>query len=36
MASTGRKLIIFREPEEEAHAPHGGSWKVAYAVTKSA
>jgi chemotaxis protein MotB len=31
MASTGRKLIIFREPEEAEHAPHGGSWKVAYA-----
>jgi len=31
MASGGRKLIIFREPEEAEHAPHGGSWKVAYA-----
>ncbi len=27
----GRKLIIFREAEEHEHAPHGGSWKVAYA-----
>lgn len=31
MASSGRKLIIFREPEEPEHAAHGGSWKVAYA-----
>ena len=29
--ASGRKLIIFREPEEAEHAAHGGSWKVAYA-----
>jgi chemotaxis protein MotB len=31
MASAGKRLIIFREPEEEHQASHGGSWKVAYA-----
>ncbi|MEW5774954.1 MAG: OmpA family protein [Thermodesulfobacteriota bacterium] len=31
MASGGKKLVIFRDPEEAEHAPHGGSWKVAYA-----